>query len=149
MKRDAFPGGQGPCCRCYWDRWRCLVRYSDSDYYVESAASSRRNWLTALTTAVVPGSVLLAHRQLFLKQPLLRPYPGCDDDGAILTSTGASSARQFALLTLAGMPFTFTANGIAFGFISYSVIKLLSGKGRSPLIIHLLLLFILRFIYLA
>ncbi|NLY52247.1 MAG: NCS2 family permease, partial [Firmicutes bacterium] len=57
-----------------------------------------------------------------------------------------------ALLTLAGMPFTFSiANGIAFGFISYSAIKLLSGRGKEVhWVIHVLaVLFVIRFIYLA
>jgi AGZA family xanthine/uracil permease-like MFS transporter len=57
-----------------------------------------------------------------------------------------------ALITAVGMPFTFSiATGIAFGFISYSAIKLLSGKGKeASWLVHLLaLLFVIRFIYLA
>ena len=37
-----------------------------------------------------------------------------------------------AFLTMAFMPFTYSiANGIAIGFISYPIIKLVSGKGKE------------------
>ena len=56
-----------------------------------------------------------------------------------------------AFLTAIVMPFTFSiTEGIAFGFISYSFLKLIQGKGReSHWLIHLFsLLFIARYIYL-
>ncbi len=56
-----------------------------------------------------------------------------------------------AFIVMITMPLTFSiATGIAFGFISYSALKLLSGKRRevSWLIYALSALFILRFLYL-
>jgi AGZA family xanthine/uracil permease-like MFS transporter len=56
-----------------------------------------------------------------------------------------------AFLVILTMPFTFSiATGIAMGFISYAVLKLLTGKGKevSWLVYLLAALFILRFVYL-
>ncbi|TET76179.1 MAG: NCS2 family permease [Candidatus Cloacimonadota bacterium] len=56
-----------------------------------------------------------------------------------------------AFLTLIGMPLTYSiADGLAFGFISYPIVKLISGKGKevSWLCYLLTLLFILRYIFL-
>ncbi|MDD3345787.1 MAG: NCS2 family permease [Candidatus Omnitrophica bacterium] len=56
-----------------------------------------------------------------------------------------------AFLVMLIMPFTFSiATGIAFGFISFAALKLLTGKGKSVswLVYCLAVLFILRFIYL-
>ncbi len=56
-----------------------------------------------------------------------------------------------AFLTIIGMPLTYSiADGLAFGFISYPIIKLISGKGKevSWLCYLLALLFILRYIFL-
>jgi AGZA family xanthine/uracil permease-like MFS transporter len=55
----------------------------------------------------------------------------------------------FVVITM--IPFTFSiATGIAFGFISYAVLKLLTGKGKevSWLVYVLAALFVLRFVYL-
>ncbi len=57
-----------------------------------------------------------------------------------------------AFLTLIGMPLTYSiADGLAFGFISYPIVKLISGKGKevSWLCYLLALLFILRYIFLT
>jgi AGZA family xanthine/uracil permease-like MFS transporter len=54
-------------------------------------------------------------------------------------------------LVIVIIPFTFSiATGIAFGFIAYAALKLLTGRGRevSWLVYSLAILFILRFIYL-
>lgn len=56
-----------------------------------------------------------------------------------------------AFLTVASMPFTYSiATGIALGFISYTLIKLISGRGRevSWLTYALAVMFILRFAFL-
>lgn len=56
-----------------------------------------------------------------------------------------------SLLTVLGMPLTMSiSNGLGFGFISYSLLKLLSGKGRevSPVLHILALLFVLKFAFL-
>jgi AGZA family xanthine/uracil permease-like MFS transporter len=57
-----------------------------------------------------------------------------------------------AFLTMVAVPLTFSiANGLAIGFISYPVVKGLSGRGRevSPLVYILAVLFILRFAMLS
>jgi AGZA family xanthine/uracil permease-like MFS transporter len=57
-----------------------------------------------------------------------------------------------AFLTLVGMPLTFSiADGLALGFISFPLIKLLAGRGRevSPLVYLLAVLFVLRYAYLG
>jgi len=57
-----------------------------------------------------------------------------------------------AFLILIGMPLTYSiADGLAFGFISYPILKLLSGKGKevSWLCYLLALLFILRYVFLS
>jgi AGZA family xanthine/uracil permease-like MFS transporter len=57
-----------------------------------------------------------------------------------------------AFLTMTAIPLTFSiANGLAFGFTSYTLLKLASGQGRKVnwLVYVLTALFILRFLYLA
>ena len=54
-----------------------------------------------------------------------------------------------AFLTIAVMPFAYSiSDGIAFGFISFSLIKLVRGKGREvPLLTYgISLLFILKYV---
>jgi len=56
-----------------------------------------------------------------------------------------------AFLVMVGMPFTGSiADGIAFGFIGYPALKLLSGRGSeaSPLVYGLGLLFLARYVFL-
>jgi AGZA family xanthine/uracil permease-like MFS transporter len=56
-----------------------------------------------------------------------------------------------AFLVIVGIPFSWSiADGIAFGFISYPVLKLLTGRWReaSPLAYVLGLLFVLRYLLL-
>jgi xanthine/uracil/vitamin C permease (AzgA family) len=36
-----------------------------------------------------------------------------------------------AVLTALGMPFTYSANGVAFGFIAYAGLKLLTGRAGA------------------
>lgn len=55
-----------------------------------------------------------------------------------------------AVVTALAMPLTFSiANGIAFGFISYAAVKLLSGHftEASPSMIVLALLFIVKYAF--
>jgi len=57
-----------------------------------------------------------------------------------------------AVITAIIMPFTFSiANGIAFGFVSYALIKLLAGRGRelSPMVSAIAIVFVLKFAYLG
>ncbi len=57
-----------------------------------------------------------------------------------------------AFLTMMAIPLTFSiANGLAFGFTAYAVIKLLRGKFREVnwLVYVLAALFVVRFVYLS
>jgi AGZA family xanthine/uracil permease-like MFS transporter len=57
-----------------------------------------------------------------------------------------------AALTALLMPFTYSiANGVAFGFISYAVLKLLTGKAKQvkAVVWVIAAVFLLRFAYLA
>lgn len=57
-----------------------------------------------------------------------------------------------AFLTITGIPLTFSiANGLAFGFTTYTVLKLLRGKFRQVNWFMYLLsaLFVVRFVYLS
>jgi adenine/guanine/hypoxanthine permease len=57
-----------------------------------------------------------------------------------------------AFLTILAIPLSFSiANGLAFGFTAYALIKLLRGKFREVnwFVYLLAALFVLRFIYLA
>jgi AGZA family xanthine/uracil permease-like MFS transporter len=56
-----------------------------------------------------------------------------------------------AVLTALGMPFTYSvANGVAFGFIAYAVLKLLTGKASTvPVMVWIIAaVFIFKFYYL-
>ena len=55
-----------------------------------------------------------------------------------------------AVITAVGMPFTYSiADGIAFGFISYAVIKVLAGRFRdlSPMVLVIAALFAVKFAF--
>jgi AGZA family xanthine/uracil permease-like MFS transporter len=57
-----------------------------------------------------------------------------------------------SFLTVVTMPLTFSiANGVSFGVISYSLIMLLSGRGKSvdPLLYLVAVLLIARYIWLS
>jgi AGZA family xanthine/uracil permease-like MFS transporter len=57
-----------------------------------------------------------------------------------------------AVVTALVMPFTYSiANGIAFGFISYAALKLLTGRARAvaPVVWIIAAIFIARYIYLG
>jgi len=54
-----------------------------------------------------------------------------------------------AVLTLIGIPLTYSiADGLAFGFISYTIIKTLSGKFKdlNIILIIITIIFLIRFI---
>ncbi len=57
-----------------------------------------------------------------------------------------------AFLTMMAIPLTFSiANGLAFGFVAYTLIKVLRGKFREVnwFVYALAALFIIRFVYLG
>ena len=138
--------------------------------YIESASGIAAGGRSGLTS-VVTGLVFLA--ALFFS-PLIKMIGGgyLTDSGVLLHPVTAPSLiivgsmmlqsitkidwKDYtesipAFLTILIIPFTFSiATGIAFGFISYSALKLFTGRGRevSWLVYLLSILFILRFLYL-
>lgn len=134
-----------------------LIGTSSTTAYVESAsgvAAGGRTGLTALTVAVL---FLLA---LFLA-PIALSIPAYATAPALLF-VACLMMREFAeinwtnlvdaapaALTALLMPLTYSiANGLAFGFISYALLKTLTGKWREvhPATWIIAALFIIRFI---
>ncbi len=135
-----------------------LIGTSSTTAYVESAsgvAAGGRTGLTAVTVAVL---FLLA---MFFA-PLAGSVPAYATAPALLFVAGLMM-REFtditweditestpAMLTAIMMPFTYSiANGLAFGFISYAVIKLATGRGREvhPATWLIAALFVIRFAF--
>jgi len=133
-----------------------LFGTSTTTSYVESAAGIRAGGRSGLTAVVVALLFLLA---LFLA-PLAGTVPGFATAPAILF-VGCVMARSLAdldwddlteyvpaVITAIGMPLTFSiSTGLGLGFISYAVIKLLSGRLREvgPAMWVLAALFVLEF----
>ncbi|NHF71986.1 NCS2 family permease [Paracoccus xiamenensis] len=133
---------------------------SSTTAYVESASGVQaggRTGLTALTVAVL---FLLA---MFFA-PLAGSVPGYATAPALLY-VACLMVREFseitwddvteaapAVLTALMMPFTYSiANGLAFGFVSYALIKLLTGRAKE---VHMATwvvagLFVIRFAFFA
>ncbi len=113
---------------------------SSTTPYIESSAGVAAGGRTGLT-AVIVGLLFIAC--LFLA-PLAQSVPGFATAPALLF-VGVLMIQGIvhidwdditeavpAFLTLVFMPFTYSiADGIAMGFISYALIKLLTGKARS------------------
>lgn len=128
--------------------------------YVESAtgvAEGGRTGLTAVTAGVLFALAVFA-APLAAAVPAVATAPALVLVGSLMLP-GVLSVRWDdptealpAFLTMIGMPLTFSiANGLALGFVSYPVVKLLAGRGRevSPLVYVLAVLFVLRYAYLA
>lgn len=128
--------------------------------YVESAAGVAVGGRTGLTAVTV--GLLFALGMFFL--PLAQMLPGFAVDGALIyvAMLMMSSLRGLdwddlteyapAVATTVMMAFTFSiANGIAFGFITYTVLKLGAGKHKeiSNGVWALTALFVAKFIFLA
>ena len=128
--------------------------------YVESAAGVAAGGRTGLTAVTI--GVLFAIGMFFL--PLAQMLPGFAVDGALIyvAMLMMSSLKGLnwddlteyapAVCTTVMMAFTFSiANGIAFGFITYTVLKLGAGKSNeiSGGIWALTALFIAKFIFLT
>ncbi len=108
--------------------------------YVESAAGVEEGGRTGLTAVVVAVLFLLAlfFIPLLSAIPTVATAPALVVVGAMMMGAiGELDWRRLddgipAFLTVALMPFTYSiANGIAGGIISYTVIKLVSGRGRE------------------
>lgn len=117
-----------------------LMGTSTVTTYVESTAGVSEGGRTGLTAVVVGILFLLA---LFFT-PLAGLIPGVATAPALIIvgvlMIGAVTGINFedfteafpAFLTMVFMPFTYSiANGIAIGFISYPIIKLVAGKGKE------------------
>jgi AGZA family xanthine/uracil permease-like MFS transporter len=117
-----------------------LLGTSSTTAFVESAAGVQAGGRTGLT-AVVVAALFLA--SLFIA-PLARSIPSYATAPALLYVAGLMM-REFAeidwtepveatsaAITAIAMPFTYSvANGLAFGFISYVVLKTLTGRARD------------------
>lgn len=131
---------------------------STTTSYVESTAGVAVGGRSGLT-AVVTGLLFIA---ALLFSPLAGMVPAYATAGA-LVYVAVLMMAQLALLhwdditeavpavvVLVMMPFTFSiANGIAFGFISYVGVKVLSGRAGevSPVVWALAMLFALKFAF--
>lgn len=113
---------------------------SSTTAYVESASGVQAGGRTGLTALVVAALFLLA---VFFA-PLAGSVPAYATAPALLY-VACLMVREFeeiqwsdvtesapAVLTALMMPFTYSiANGLAFGFVSYAAIKLLTGRARE------------------
>ncbi len=128
--------------------------------YIESAAGVRAGGRTGLTAAVVAVLFLAA---LFLS-PLANTIPAYATAPALLfvacmmtqgvAEVDWSDVTEYvpAVVLAMTMPFTFSiADGLAFGFISYAAIKLLSGRfsEAKPAVLALAALFLVKFAWLG
>lgn len=113
---------------------------SSTTAYIESASGVQAGGRTGLTALVIAALFLLA----LLFSPLAAMVPPYATAPALLFVAGLmlrelgdvhwedlTEAIPAALCTLA-MPFTYSiANGLAFGFIAYAVLKLFTGRARE------------------
>ncbi len=136
-----------------------LLGTSTTTSFVESTAGVAAGGRTGLTACVVALFFLLA---LFVS-PLAESVPLFATAPAllfvaILMASGLAeidwhdlTTSAPVLITAIAMPFTYSiANGIAFGFISWTAIKLLTGRTKevNSALIILSILFILKFAFL-
>lgn len=136
-----------------------MLGTSSTTAYIESAAGTSVGGRTGLTAVVVAALFLAA----LVFAPLAGTVPAYATAPAlcyvaVLMIRGLSeidwedlTEAAPAVVTAITMPFTFSiAHGIAFGFVSYAAIKLLSGKARdvSPMIAIIAAVFIFKFAFL-
>ncbi len=135
-----------------------LLGTSSTTAYVESASGVQAGGRTGLTALVV---ALLFLAALFFS-PLAGSVPAYATAPALLYVAGLMMRELIdidwddvteatpAALTALAMPFTYSiATGLAFGFISYTVLKLLTGRAREvhPAMWVVSLLFVLRYVF--
>lgn len=133
---------------------------STTTSYLESTVGVKAGGRTGLMAVTVAALFLLA---LFLA-PLATSIPACATAPALiyvaclmiraLTDINWDDITEYApaFITAISMPLTFSiAEGIAFGFISYTVIKILSGRFRelNLTVIILTMAFILKYIFIT
>ncbi len=128
--------------------------------YIESAAGVAAGGRTGVT-AIVTGMLFLA---ALLVAPVVGAIPAAATSpaliivGSLMVSVVAEIEWQDpevaipAFLTMMTIPLTFSiANGLAFGFTAYTLVKVLRGKFRQVnwFVYLLTLLFVVRFVYLS
>jgi len=132
---------------------------STTTSYIESAAGVNAGGRTGLVAVTVAALFLLA---LFVSPlagsiPAFATAPALVYVACLMMSTVAGidfdDVTEYvpAVVTIAAMPLTFSiAHGIAFGFITYAAIKLLSGRisTLSPAVAILAALFVAKFAFL-
>jgi AGZA family xanthine/uracil permease-like MFS transporter len=133
---------------------------STTTSYIESAAGVKAGGRTGMTAVVVALLFLLA---LFFS-PLASSIPAYATAPALLyvaclmtrglTEIDWEDATEFvpAVVTALAMPLTYSiAHGIAFGFVSYVAIKVLSGRFRdlNAALVILAVLFVAKFIWIG
>ncbi len=128
--------------------------------YIESAAgveAGGRSGVTAIVTGVLFALSLFA-LPLIGAIPTAATAPALIIVGSLMMAHGAEiewrkpTVAIPSFLTLIMIPLTFSiANGLAFGFVAYSLIKLGTGEGRKVhwLVYVLSALFIARFVYMG
>jgi AGZA family xanthine/uracil permease-like MFS transporter len=128
--------------------------------YIESAAgvaAGGRSGVTAIVTGILFLAAALA-APVFGMIPAAATAPALVLVGSFMIAHAAeiewtdSEVAIPAFLTITVIPLTFSiANGIAFGFVCYTLLKVLRGKGKEVgwLVYVLTALFLLRFIYLG
>ncbi|MGB3877661.1 NCS2 family permease [Shinella zoogloeoides] len=137
-----------------------LMGTSSTTAYVESASGVQAGGRTGLTAFVVAILFLAA---LFIS-PLAASVPSYATAPALLYVAGLMIRELTevdweelteavpAALTALAMPFTYSiANGLAFGFVSYVVLKLFTGQWRQihPATAIVAILFVIRFAFFA
>jgi len=126
--------------------------------YVESAAGVEEGGKTGLTSLIAAGMFLLAlfFSPIFKIIPSAATAPALIMVGlAMMSIVGEIDFKDYteaipAFLTIVMMPFTYSiAEGLAFGMVSYVLLKMLTGKYKDISIVLYILavLFILRWIY--
>lgn len=136
-----------------------LLGTSTTTSFVESTAGVAAGGRTGLTACVVGILFILAlfFSPLAASVPLFATAPALFFV-AILMASGLAeidwndlTTATPVLITAIAMPLTYSiANGIAFGFISWTVIKLLTGRSKevNSALIVLSILFVLKFAFL-
>jgi adenine/guanine/hypoxanthine permease len=135
-----------------------LLGTSSTTAYIESAAGVQAGGRTGLT-AVTVAALFLA---CLLISPLAGSVPGYATAPALffvsclmlreLTELDWDESTEVipAAVTALTMPFTYSiANGLAFGFITYAVLKLCTGRAREvhPMVWLIAAVFLFKFIY--
>ena len=132
-----------------------LLGTSTTTSYIESAAGVSAGGRTGLTAIVVAMLFLLAlfFAPLAGSVPAFATAPALLFVAVLMTSGLAEidwddiTEAAPVVITALAMPFTYSiANGIAFGFISWTVIKLLSGRARelNSALVILSILFVIK-----